>query len=60
MHDEKQQWISKYARIALKSWRNSNHPVDASNEYLRQLEIDLARQYDDPLKKRFIETVWAC
>ncbi len=60
MHDKKKQWIKKYARIALKSWRNSNHPFEVSNEYLRQLELDLARQYDDPLKRQFIEATWSC
>ncbi|HPD48703.1 MAG TPA: hypothetical protein P5279_09705 [Anaerohalosphaeraceae bacterium] len=59
MQDEKQQWIRKYARIALQSWRNSNHPFEVSNEYLRQLEIDLARHYDDPLKRQFIEATWS-
>ncbi|MBE0537171.1 MAG: hypothetical protein IH624_16030 [Phycisphaerae bacterium] len=59
MQNKKQQWISKYARIALQSWRNSNHPFEVSSEYLHQLEIDLAKQYEDPLKRRFIETTWS-
>ena len=59
MQDMKREWIKKYARIALKSWRNSNHPFEISSEYVRQLEMDLARQYDDPLKRQFIETAWS-
>jgi hypothetical protein len=59
MESEKIKWIQKYAAMALDSWRSREHLVEVSKEYRLQLEIDLAKQYDDLLKRKFIEAMLA-
>jgi hypothetical protein len=33
--------------------------MEVSKEYRHQLEIDLAEQYDDLLKRQFVEAMWS-
>ena len=58
MESEKTEWIQKYADKALDFWHRREHMVEVSEEYRLQLEIDLAKQYDNILKRRFIEAMW--
>lgn len=58
MNSEKKKWIKKYTGLALRMWRNHSHSFEVSDEYRQQLESDLATQYDDPLKRSFIEKSW--
>ena len=59
MGTKKRKWIEKYATKALNSWQRREHAVKVSEEYRLQLEIDLAEQYDNLLKRKFIEATWA-
>ena len=59
MESEKTKWVKKYAARALDSWRRREHAVAVSEEYRTQLESDLTKQYDDLLKRQFIEATWA-
>jgi hypothetical protein len=58
MEHEKAKWIQKYADKAFDYWNGSAHTIALSEEYRHQLEDDLAQQYDDPLKRQFIEMTW--
>ena len=59
MESKKAKWVRKYAARALDSWRSREHAVEVSEEYRIQLESDLAKQYDNLLKRKFIEATWA-
>jgi hypothetical protein len=59
MECEKAKWVKKYADRAFDCWNGSVHTIALSEEYRHQLEADLAQQYDDPLKRQFIEMTWA-
>jgi len=43
----------------LDRWRRIHGPLDVSADYVQQLESDLRSQYDDPLKRAFVEAMWA-
>ena len=58
MESKKTKWIQKYAEKALDFWCQNKHTLDISEDYRRQLEADLAKQYDDPLKREFAEMLW--
>ena len=58
MESEKTKWIHRHAERALFFWHRQEHILDVSEEYRRQLEIDLAILYDDPLKREFAEKLW--
>lgn len=58
MESEKTKWIQTQATRALDFWRHHEHTLKVSEDYRRQLEIDLDKQYDDPLKRKFMETLW--
>ena len=59
IESEKTKWIQKYAAMALNSWHSREHLLEVSEEYRLQLEIDMATQYDNLLKRKFIEAMWA-
>ncbi|HIJ70971.1 MAG TPA: hypothetical protein HPP87_06365 [Planctomycetes bacterium] len=54
----KAKWVRKYTERAFACWRGRTHTVSVSQQYRRQLETDLAKHYDDPLKKEFVEKTW--
>ena len=55
----KAKWVRKYTDRAFASWRGHAHTVAVSQQYRHQLETDLAKHYDDPLKKEVVEKTWA-
>jgi hypothetical protein len=55
MECEKIKWIQKYAERAFDSWQGCVHTIAVSEEYRQQLQLDLAQQYEDPLKRQFVE-----
>ena len=55
----KKKWLRKYSRRLLRHWLQRQTPLGVSPVYIGQIEKDLARFYDDPLKRMFIETTYA-
>ena len=55
----KAKWVQKYTDRAFACWRGSAYTVSVSQQYRRQLESDLAKHYDDPLRRQFVEMTWA-
>jgi hypothetical protein len=53
--DTKQQWVHGHAERSLQRWRRRQSPFRVAPEYIRQLERDLTRFYDQPLMRSFIE-----
>ncbi len=58
MEDHKTEWVQKYAEIALQFWHGHEYGRLVSDEYLNQLEEDLSEQYEDPVKREFVEMLW--
>ncbi|MBN1125911.1 MAG: hypothetical protein JXA82_12960 [Sedimentisphaerales bacterium] len=58
MPEIKQEWVKRYANQALDAWRSRESALDISDEYLQQLEADLDIQYENPLIREFIESLW--
>ncbi len=56
--DEKGRWIQRYAYRLLQHWRRGSSPFGVAPEYLRQIEKELARCYDQPLMKVFVEKTY--
>jgi hypothetical protein len=56
--DERRLWIRQYADRALEHWRRWASPFGVAPDYVRHLEKDLARCYDQPLVKGFIERTY--
>ena len=54
----KRKWLQKYSRRLLRLWRQRQTPLGVPPVYIGQIEKDLARFYDDPLKRTFIETTY--
>jgi hypothetical protein len=57
-NEAKTEWASEYARRALRGWGRQHGLLEVSGEYVRQIEDDLRVQYDDPLKRAFVEALW--
>jgi hypothetical protein len=55
---EKKRWIQKYSQRILKQWLRRQSSLGVARTYAEQIEKDLARFYDNPLKKIFIETTY--
>lgn len=53
--DAKQEWIRAHALRLLADWCERNSSFSIAPEYIRQLERDLARYYEQPLMRAFIE-----
>jgi hypothetical protein len=54
----RRKWLQKYSRRLLRLWRQRQTPLGIAPVYIGQIEKDLARFYDDPLKRMFIETTY--
>jgi hypothetical protein len=59
MDYKKAKWVQKYADRAFDCWQDRVHTIAMSQQYRRQLEIDLAQHYDNPLRRQFVEMTWA-
>ncbi len=58
MEDHKTEWVQKYAEMALHFWHGHEYGDLVSDEYLTKLEEDLSEQYEDPVKREFVEMLW--
>ena len=58
MEDQKTEWVQKYAEMALQFWHGHKYGQLVSDEYRNQLEEDLSEQYEDPVKREFVEMLW--
>ena len=55
---EKQLWIELYSERICRLWQQWRTQLGVSQEYSEQLKRDLDGFYDDPLKKKLIETTY--
>lgn len=51
----KEGWLQKYASRILMVWSRWQTPLGVAPAYTDRIKKDLARFYDDPLKRMFIE-----
>jgi len=51
-------WIQKYSRRLLRLWLGRQTPLGVAATYAEHIKKDLAEFYEDPLKKKFIETTY--
>lgn len=56
--DQKTEWVQKYAEKALHFWHGHEYGRLVSDEYINQLQDDLSEQYEDPVKREFVEMLW--
>ena len=54
----KEKWLQKYASRILMAWSQWQTPLGVASAYTDRIKMDLARFYDDPLKRMFIETTY--
>ena len=54
----KKKWLQKYSCRLLRLWLQRGAPLGVPPVYIRQIKEDLAKFYDDPLKRMFIETTY--
>lgn len=54
----KEEWIQHYAEQALRFWLQWQTPLGVARDYMEQIKEDLAKFYDEPLKKMFIEATY--
>jgi hypothetical protein len=54
----KQQWVQQHANHMLQHWRQWHAPLGVAPSYIAKLEEDLAKCYDQPLLKTFIERTY--
>ena len=54
----KERWIQKYSHRLIRHWMRWQTPLGVASAYTEQIEKDLAKFYDEPLKKIFIETTY--
>ena len=54
----KKKWIQKYSRRLLKLWLGRQTPFGVAGTYAEHIKEDLAEFYENPLKKKFIETTY--
>ena len=55
---KKQVWIELYSERICGLWQQWRTQLGVSQEYSEQLKRDLDGFYDDPLKKKLIETTY--
>ena len=55
---DKRKWIHKYSHRLLKLWMRWQSPLGVAPAYTEQIEEELAKYYDEPLKRIFIETTY--
>ena len=58
MEDHKTEWVQKYTEMALHFWHGHEYGHLVSDEYRNHLEEDLSEQYEDPVKREFVEMLW--
>ncbi len=54
----KEKWLQEYASRILMVWTHWQTPLGVAQVYTDKIEKDLARFYDDPLKRLFIEATY--
>ncbi len=54
----KKKRLQKYSRLLLRLWLQRQKPLGVTPVYVGQIEEDLAKFYDEPLKRMFIETTY--
>ena len=54
----KRLWVQKYSHRLLKLWLRWQSPLGIARTYIEQIEKDLAKYYDEPLKRIFIEKTY--
>jgi len=54
----KRKWLQKYSRRLLRLWLQRQTPLGVASAYVGQIEEDLAKFYNEPLKRMFIETTY--
>jgi len=54
----KQEWVQQHANHMLRCWRQRHAPLGVAPSYVTKLEEDLARCYDEPLLRTFIERTY--
>jgi hypothetical protein len=54
----KKKWLQEYSRRLLRLWLQWQSPLGVTSTYVEQIEEDLAKFYDEPLKRIFIETTY--
>jgi hypothetical protein len=54
----RKKWLRKYSRRLLRLWLQRQTPLGVTPVYIGQIEEDLAKFYDEPLKRMFIETTY--
>ncbi len=54
----KRKWLQKYSRRLLRHWLRWQTPLGVAPMYVGKIEADLARFYDEPLRRMFIEATY--
>ena len=54
----KEKWLQKYASRILRLWSQWQTPLGVAGAYTNQIKQDLAKFYEDPLKRMFIEATY--
>ncbi len=54
----KRRWLQKYSHRLLRLWLEWQPPLGVASTYAEQIEEDLAKFYNEPLKRIFIETTY--
>jgi methionyl-tRNA synthetase len=54
----KDKWLQKYSHQILRLWLQRQMPFGITCNYTAQIEEDLAEFYEDPLKRKFIDTTY--
>jgi hypothetical protein len=52
------EWIQQHAERIHTLWFQWQTPLGIAYKYVEQIKKDLAKFYDDPLKRTFIETTY--
>ncbi len=54
----KDKWLQKYSHQILRLWLQRQTPFAITCTYTAQIEEDLDEFYEEPLKRKFIETTY--
>ncbi len=52
-------WLRKYTSQMLGHWSQWQTPLGVARAYAGQIKKDLAKFYDDPLKRMFVEATYS-
>ena len=58
MEPSKGEWIQQHAERIHALWFQWQTPLGIAYKYVEQIKKDLAKLYDDPLKRNFIEATY--